>query len=263
MVNNKGTNQSAGLSKRHLRDGGGRSINSDTAKKLDKSIKPLTNRVLQVMQNTYPELQFRIIKTIKKSEINAVLNSIHPDLGVELFNKKANVRPDGGILQVQDASGNWRTLLISEVKHQGNDVKSLMEGEKPKFYGGNVIERFSKNVAELQNWMRKESYFPYIIFCQGSNLYTESQHIVGKNGFEHTFEPEAGFNRVDRMTSACFGSKVNTVYCENIVTEYEKFQRTSLFYSLLPWEPEDMYVKMEELAERSMNVLIDEGAFVG
>lgn len=60
-------------------------------------------------------------------------------------------------------------ILVSEAKHQGNDVANILAGnrtdkmvEKAQYVmpAGNAIERVHKNIQELKNYMLGERYFP-------------------------------------------------------------------------------------------------------
>ena len=62
---------------------------------------------------------------ISKQEINEKLSSVDHKLGQVLFVRKANIKPDGGLIEVKDRHGNYRVILVSELKHQGNDIEKI------------------------------------------------------------------------------------------------------------------------------------------
>ena len=47
---------------------------------------------------------------------------------------------------------------------------------------GNAIERSHKNIAEIANFMLKESHFPYVLFLGGSNFLTETVIVNRPDG---------------------------------------------------------------------------------
>lgn len=43
--------------------------------------------------------------------------------------ESASIKPDGGIIEVQDDDGNWRVVVVSEAKHQGKDIENIKAGK--------------------------------------------------------------------------------------------------------------------------------------
>ena len=81
---------------------------------------------------------------------------------------------------------------------------------------GNAIERSHKNISEIANLMLSESYFPYILFLEGSNFLTQT--IVIKRPDERLVELEYNsgmLNRLDRLTCANYGLPINSNLCKN------------------------------------------------
>ena len=119
-------------------------------------------------------LTFRYRKDLYKKEINEALKRVDEYLGQTLFVESASIRPDGGLIEVQDDNGNWRVVLVSEAKHQGKDIENIRTGKlvgkknnQDLMAAGNAIERAYKNVNEIANFMLSERYFPYILFLRG------------------------------------------------------------------------------------------------
>lgn len=81
---------------------------------------------------------------------------------------------------------------------------------------GNVIERAYKNVKEIANYMLGESYFPYILFLEGTNFLTQNVNVTRPDGRIVTLVYNDGtLNRIDRLTAANYGMPINTNLCEN------------------------------------------------
>ena len=90
------------------------------------------------LKNEFPMLKFRYRKNLSKKEINEALKKIDDFLGQTLFLEKARIKPDGGIIEVQDDNGKWRVVLVSEAKHQGKDIENIRAG---KLVGKKKIEK--------------------------------------------------------------------------------------------------------------------------
>ena len=179
--------------------------------------------VMEKLKNEFPMLNFRYRKNLSKKEINDALKKIDDYLGQILFLENARIKPDGGIIEVQDDNGNWRVVLVSEAKHQGKDIENIEAGklvgkknDKDLMSAGNVIERAYKNVKEIANFMLAENYFPYILFLEGSNFLTQNVSVTRPDGRVVTLTYNDGtLNRLDRLTAANYGMPINTNLCEN------------------------------------------------
>ena len=75
--------------------------------------------VKKQLEYEFPMLTFRYRKDLSKKEINEALKRVDKYLGQTLFVESASIKPDGGIIEVQDDDGNWRVVVVSEAKHQG------------------------------------------------------------------------------------------------------------------------------------------------
>ena len=83
----------------------------------DKEVYTTSTIVMQRLAAQFPMLTFRYRKDLQKKEINAALQKIDKYLGQTLFVENARIKPDGGIIEVKDDTGNWRVVLVSEAKH--------------------------------------------------------------------------------------------------------------------------------------------------
>ena len=265
----RGKGQSRRLEKQHELAGGPSGIFGEEAKKHDLSIRKVMQRLMQELQTQHPDLMFRHRMEISKKEINNKLSSLDPKLGQVLFVQQARIKPDGGIIEVKDKSGDFRVVLVSESKHQGNDVEKIRAGIKQGknkdadlMVAGNAIERVHKNILELRNYMLDEVYFPYVVFLQGSNFATRTFFVKAPDGRQVKISHAAGnLNRIDRVTASSFGMEINKNYCRNIFVDLDDnvqmLQAASLYFKDDSWSVKDMAGIMWEIAATSIEVLSD------
>lgn len=215
--------QSNRLTKQQKRSHGVSGILNNETKYHDTKVSNLSKVVQARLEEEYPTLTFRYRKSIAKKEINERLHSIDRDLGQSLFVNKAEIKPDGGLLEVKDDNGIWRIILVSEAKYQGKDIENIKAGKlvgKKKnqdiMTAGNAIERAHKNISEIANYMLAETYFPYVLFLEGSNFLTENITVIRPDGREVTLTYKSGaLNRLDRLTASNYGMPINKNLCEN------------------------------------------------
>ena len=194
------------------------------------------------------------------------------ELGQTLFVTNSSIKPDGGIIEVKDDNGNWTIVLVSEAKHQGKDIENIENGKLVGKYNnqdlmaaGNAIERSHKNISEIANLMLSESYFPYVLFLEGSNFLTKTISIKRPDGRVVKLEYNSGMlNRLDRLTSANYGMPINTNLCENkFVKHTDKtimLQATSIYTqgNGAKWDGKEMFDVMVEISKTSLKVLRSE-----
>ena len=102
-----------------VRSLGPKEIFGENALKHDASVNEFSKVVFETLKKDFSKLEFRFRKSLQKKEINEKLNSVDSRLGVTIFVEKAEIRPDGGIIEVKDKDGKWRIVLVCEAKHQG------------------------------------------------------------------------------------------------------------------------------------------------
>lgn len=262
-------NQSNRLTEQHEKSQGVIGIFGAEAKLHDITIGKISHKIIEQLKIEFPQLTFRYRISIKKKEINDVLQKIDSDLGQTLFLSNSNIKPDGGIIEVKDDNGNWRIILISEAKHQGKDIENIKKGKlvgKKKnqdlMAAGNAIERSHKNIAEIANLMLGESYFPYVLFLEGSNFLTETISITRPDGRVVTLEYNSGMlNRLDRLTAANYGMPINTNLCENkFVAHKDKtimLQATSIYTQGTGerWKANEIFEIMLDISKTSLRIL--------
>lgn len=235
----------------------------------DKEVGNTSLFVMKQLKFEFPMLKFRYRKDLSKKEINKALQKIDSYLGQTLFVESASIRPDGGLIEIQDDNGNWRVVLVSEAKHQGKDIENIREGKlvgknnnQDLMAAGNAIERAYKNVNEIANFMLAERFFPYIIFLEGSNFLTQNVTVTRPDGRKVTLTYNDGtLNGLDRLTAANYGMPINTNLCENKFVKCNgatiMLQAASIYTKGEGghWSDEDMIMVMLEVARTSLKML--------
>lgn len=261
--------QSERLSQHHEDSHGVVGIFGDEAKKHDKSVYEVAVDVLKFLGKEYPKLEFRHRNTITKQEINDVLNKLDPELGVTLYLSDSSIKPDGGVIEVKDDNDNWRVILVSEAKHQGKDIENIKNGtlvgkekDQDLMAAGNAIERAHKNIREIANFMLSESYFPYVMFIEGSNFLTENIAVQRPDGRVVNLIYNSGtLNRLDRLTAANYGMPFNQNLCKNKFIAHDDkvimLQAASIYTQGdgSSWKAEDMFDIMVEISRTSLKIL--------
>ena len=262
-------NQSSRLTNQHKSSQGVIGIFGDEAKIHDKTVGEIARLVQKQLETDYPKLLFRYRTIVTKEEINQSLKELDPELGQTLFVENSSIKPDGGIIEVKDDSDNWRIILVTEAKHQGKDIENIKKGilvgaqnNQDLMAAGNAIERSHKNISEIANLMLKESYFPYILFLEGSNFLTETIEVARPDGRIVKLEYNSGLlNRLDRLTAANYGMSINTNLCKNKFLRHGDktimLQATSIYTQGqgIAWNKTEMFNIMYGVADTSLQVL--------
>lgn len=216
-------NQSTRLTMQQKENLGAVGIFGNEAKKHDDLVGDASKIAKVLLEKEFPQLKFRYRTSIEKKEINEALQQVDKTLGQTLFVADANIKPDGGLIEVMDDNGFWRVVLVSEAKHQGKDIENIRNGilvgknaDQDLMTAGNAIERSHKNISEIANFMLNESYFPYVLFLEGTNFLTEDISVKRPDGRIVKITYNTGsLNRLDRLTSANYGMPINTNLCKN------------------------------------------------
>lgn len=262
-------NQSKRLTKQHKTSHGVIGIFGKEAKLHDLTVGQVSHLVLAQLKSEFPTLTFRHRDNIRKEEINLALQKVDKELGQTLFVPNSSIIPDGGIIEVKDDYGEWRVILVSEAKHQGKDIENIMAGklvgknnDQDLMAAGNAIERSHKNISEIANYMLGESYFPYILFLEGSNFLTETVSITRPDGRIVILEYNSGMlNRLDRLTAANYGLPINTNLCKNRFVHHKDktimLQAASIYTQGTGerWDAKQMFYVMLEIAKTSLQVI--------
>lgn len=250
-----------------IRGQGPKEIFGESAHLHDKSVNDFSKAVFETLQKNFPSFEFRLRTTLQKKEINEKLNSVDSRLGVSLFVEKAEIQPDGGIIEVKDKDDKWRIVLVSEAKHQGKDIENISKGilvgtnkDQDLMVAGNAIERSHKNINEVRNIMIDEKYFPYILFLTGSNFLTEPITVKRPDGTEITLKHDVGsLNRIDRLTAANYSLPINQNSCENIFISLDgqsiMLQAVSIYTKPTEWTIEEMLPIMMDVSMTSLHII--------
>ncbi len=262
-------NQSVRLTTQHKESKGAIGIFGDEAKYHDMDVSDLSLIAKEFLEKEYTQLSFRYRKSVSKKEINETLRTIDPELGQTLFVEDSSIKPDGGIIEVKDDNGNWRVILVSEAKRQGKDIENIKQGkqvgtnnDQDIMNAGNAIERAHKNISEIANFMLKETYFPYVLFLEGSNFLTQDVVVTRPDGRKVTLTYNSGaINRLDRLTAANYGMPINKNLCKNKVVQIGDssvmLQTASLFTQGdgKRWSVKDEIKIMLDIAKTSLKML--------
>lgn len=262
-------NQSKRLTDQHKVSMGVIGIFGEEAQAHDSEVSKVSHAVIDVLKKEFPQLLFRYRQSITKKEINESLQKLDKELGQTLFVSDSKIKPDGGLIEVKDDNGKWRVILVSEAKHQGKDIENIQRGQlvgkannQDLMIAGNAIERAHKNIAEIANFMLSESYFPYVLFLEGSNFLTQDVEVKRPDGRTVKLNYNSGsLNRLDRLTAANYGMKINTNVCANkIITNNDTsvmLQATSIYTQGNGghWKESDMLSIMLDIAKTSLRML--------
>jgi type II restriction enzyme len=181
--------------------------------------------------------------------------------------KESKIKPDGGVIEVQDKNKDWRVVLVSEAKFQGKDIENIQAGvlvgknkDQELMVAGNAIERVYKNISEIRNFMLNEYHFPYAVFLQGSNFATETVQVFKPDGsFVEIRHDSGAMNRIDRVTAANYCMKINQNYCKNIFIGHDNssimLQAASVYARCEPWKEDEMQQIMMNIANTSIGIL--------
>lgn len=256
------------LSVQHAKSKGVEGIFTDAAKLHEVTLASVVDELAEDLKVRFPTLKFRIRNSLSKQEINAALHDLDPELGVTQFVASANIKPDGGILEVQDDQGKWRVVLVSEAKFQGRDLQNIKEGKQvgknnnqDLMAAGNAIERAHKNISEFANYMILETYFPYVLFLSGSNFLTETISVTRPDGrVVELVSTSPVLNRLDRLTAATYGMSINVNHCKNKIIHLDDrlimLQSASIYTpNSDSWEKDKMLEIMHEVAMTSIKEL--------
>ncbi|WP_341536367.1 EcoRI family type II restriction endonuclease [Actinobacillus arthritidis] len=244
-------------------------IFGEEAKSHDNVVSNVSKQVQVYLKTEFPKLSFRYRTSVSKEEINQSLKKLDSELGQTLFVSNSSIKPDGGIIEVLDDNGEWRVILVSEAKHQGKDIENIKQGklvgknsDQDLMATGNAIERSHKNIAEIANFMLRESHFPYVLFLEGSNFLTETLSITRPDGRIVVLEYNSGMlNRLDRLTAANYGMPINTNLCQNRFIKHNDktimLQATSIYTqgNGQHWDIDNMFSVMLDTARTSLKVL--------
>lgn len=217
--------------KHQLREQRAGTVINLTSKKQETRVGRALSRVVKRLESQY-DVVLRHESQWKLTDVVARLRLLFPAVKFHCYFKTSSMRPDGGILSMEDSKGAPYPILIVEVKNQGTNDLRKAEG-KPRQAKGNAIERLGKNVIGFRTAMLGEGIVPFVCFGDGCD-FADSSSIL---------------DRV--VTIAMFGT-LNEIHVVN-EGEHGHFNRGSFFFRDQAWTSEEMEPVMYEVAERSIN----------
>jgi len=204
---------------------------------INVSSKKMESGLIVALNQTVSEVELQFgVKLVHHpkvliKDIVAHLRQAYPDIPFEYHFDNTSLLPDGGILSVEDKSGNLHVVLISEVKRQGTNDLRAEEG-LAKQAKGNAIERLGKNVIGFRTWMSTEGIFPFVVFGQGVDFSDDSSIL-------------------DRVSTIAMFAPLNKIEVTNL-GENGNFNRGSFFFRSEAWTAEEMSVIMTDIVRRSL-----------
>lgn len=185
-----------------------------TSKKQETALMRAVRRVRKTLEQEYKGLRFDQTPQLQLGAVIAQLKYAFPDVGFCTCFESSSMRPDGGILSIEDGSGRKYPVLISEKKNQGTNDFRAKQG-KSKQAKGNAIERLGKNVIGFRASLLEDSSI------------------------------------VDRVkTIAMFGT-LNEIHLHNEGPN-GVFNRGTYYFRVPEWTEDEMYALSLEVARRSI-----------
>lgn len=213
-----------------LRETRAKTVINVTSKKQETNVIKALKRVVNKLNETYP------VKIVHKGswylkDIVKLLRENFPKIEFHYYFDRSNIRPDGGILFIEDHDKKLYPILMTEVKNQGTNVLRAKEGLPPQAKG-NAIERLGKNVIGLRTALSRESIFPFVCFGYGCD-----------------FGPSSSI--LDRVVTVAMFGKLNKTYLHN-QGDAVRFNRGSFYFREEEWSVTEMAEIMYDIAERSI-----------
>jgi type II restriction enzyme len=204
-------------------------IKNSESKKMDQNINIALERVVSTLREKYPQLSFEHQRTMKLTEMIALLVQQYPEYASHFGVPSATsfISPDGGFLFATNKHGERRIILVSEIKRQGTNDARENEG-LPRQAKGNAIERLGKNLIGIRAIFKNEGILPFICFGSG-------------------YDFRVGSSILDRVL---------------MMNEFFPLNRTFVKKSFLPFAPVSMYFRyqsweVDEMSEKMLAVAVE------
>ena len=205
----------------------------------DKKIAIVMARVIEHLNTRFKlaELGYYLeyVKSIKLSELIGIIKGYDKRGEFATLEKQDSyIKPDGGVLVLRKTTDeNYRRIALAvEMKHQGTNKKRLAEGKK-KQSQGNAIERIGKNLIGVRATLQYEKVTPFVCFGWGED-FAEGSSIRDRVITMNEFYP---LNRI-------------------FVSKTEGYSPVSMFFREEEWQEHELFDKMKEIAEASINAYI-------
>lgn len=206
-------------------------VKNSFSKGMDKDIDVAVREVVAKLSVVYPDLIFEHQKTMKLTDIIAVLSRQYPEYAVRFGAPLATsfISPDGGFLFATNKHGERRLVLVSEVKRQGTNDARGIEG-LPKQAMGNAIERLGKNLIGIRAIFKNEGVLPFICFGSG-------------------YDFQVGSSILDRVLTMNEFFPLNEMFVEK---DFLPFEPVSMYFRYESWTVEEMVNMLFAVATKSI-----------
>ncbi|MCR6593832.1 EcoRI family type II restriction endonuclease [Campylobacter insulaenigrae] len=149
------------------------------------------------------------------------------------------IKPDGGVLFLNNTSGYKKVLLIAEAKRQGTNDIRLQEG-KNKQATGNAIERLGKNLTGIKAMLNHEKITPFVCFGWGCDFASEQKSVLAKLNVLNEF----------------YYLNKTYIFKADGNSDHNYFSPVSMYFREEKWEVGEMFEIMKEIAETSLRYYI-------
>lgn len=206
-------------------------IKNSKSKKMDKEIIQATKAAIEYLKDKYPTLTFEWVKTMKLTEIIALLSKQYPELAPMFGEPQESsfISPDGGFLFATNKQGERRIVLVSEVKRQGTNDARQEEGLGIQAKG-NAIERLGKNLIGIRAIFKNEGVIPFIVFGHGWDF-------------------REGSTILDRVLTMNEFFPLNQ---EFVSKDYLPFEPVTMLFRYKPWTVEEMAKHLIAIATKAI-----------
>ena len=206
-------------------------VKNSKSKKMDKEIIQATKATIDYLENKYPSLKFEWVKTMKLTDIIAMLSKQYPELAGMFGEPQESsfISPDGGFLFATNKQGERRIILVSEVKRQGTNDARQKEGLGIQAKG-NAIERLGKNLIGIRTIFKNEGVIPFVVFGHGWDF-------------------REGSTILDRVLTMNEFFPLNKQF---VAKNYLPFEPVTMLFRYKPWTVEEMTKQLIDVAVKAI-----------
>ena len=228
--------------------GGGRGIFNEDALGHEVGMQESVSKLIPILQEEYPSVEFFWKKKITKREIVAKVN---PKVPYNPEVENSFISPDGGVLFVK-YKGIDLPILISEAKKQGTlfflengelredltDTQIALALSGKDQSRGNAVERAQMNIENFKLYCENLNYFPYVLFACGKD-FEEGSTIL---------------DRIDAMTRYEPRNVNYVADCEDLETG-RKEQKVTAYVQEEYFTANEMFDKIYDVAKTSLKCI--------
>jgi type II restriction enzyme len=198
-----------------------------TARKQESRMRKALEVVIDRLKGSH-NIPFNHISQWKSVDIIDRAQKHLPNTRLTCHSDRSAIRPDGGILCIEDVDGNTYPILISEAKTQGTNHLLEAAGKKRQALG-NAIERLGKNTNAIEVAMIGEDINPFVCFGDGCD-FADDLTILDR---VHAIAGFVGINNIRLFDDG-------------------PFNRGSFFFREEPWSQTEMEDVMYKIASDSI-----------